>query len=199
LSSFGSLKLSEWVVDLTVLTKGEKMKATNRSTKDTTFLKEFEDFVTFLRNLWGALAGISTLFPLSNVFIQIIPLETFDNGGPLVWFSPRLFTTLATMVSLFLILWTFGQRSHFRSSKVRRSIQRQAWGSFAIGLFAIVIYLASYYFLAINAFDVLGWESADSRRLIGEIPLLAIYSVFFAFVTRAFILLGMLEYFRQEL
>jgi len=174
------------------------MNATNRSAKDATFLKDFEDFVAFLRNLWGALAGISILFPLSNIFIQIIPLETFDHGGPLVWFSPRLFTTLATLVSLFLVLWTFGQRSRFQSSKARRAIQKQAWGSFAIGLFAIIIYLASYYFLAINAFDILGWESADSRRLIGEIPLLVLYSVFFAFVTRAFVLLGMLEFFRQE-
>lgn len=103
------------------------MNAANQSSKDSTFLKEFEDFVAFLRSLWGALAGISTLFPLSNVLI-----------------------------------------------------------------------LVSYYFLAINAFDILGWESADSRRLIGEILLLVLYSVFFAFVTRAFVLLGILEYFRQE-
>jgi hypothetical protein len=186
------------IIDLIMLTKGEKMNASHRFTKDVKFLKEFEAFVTFLRNLWGTLAGISILFPLSNVFIQIIPLDKFDNGGPLVWFSPRLFTTLATLVSLFIILWEFGQRNRFQSSKARHSIQKQAWGSFATGLFAILLYLASYYFLAINAFDVLGWESADSRRLIGEIPLLILYSVFFAFVTRAFVLLGMLEFFRQE-
>jgi hypothetical protein len=178
-------------------TKGENMNATNTSTDGTTFLKEFEDFVSFLRNLWGTLAGISVLFPLSNVLIQIIPLEKFDNGGPLVWFSPRLFTTLATLVSLFLILWTFSQRGQLQASKARRSIQKQAGGAFVIGVCALLLYLASYYFLAINAFDVLGWESADSRRLLGELPLLIMYSVFFAFVTKAFVLLGMLEFFRQ--
>lgn len=54
------------------------------------------------------------------------------------------------------------------------------------------------YFLSISAYDVLGWESADVRRLLGEVPLLLIYSIFFAFLTRAFVLLGMTEYFREE-
>jgi len=91
------------------------------------FLKEFKDFTTFLRNLWGILAGISVFFPLSNIFMQIIPLGTFDDGGVLVWFSARLFTTFATVVSLFFILWTFGQRHYFVSARKRATIQKQAW------------------------------------------------------------------------
>ena len=70
--------------------------------------------------------------------------------------------------------------------------------SFAVGLLALIIYLAVYYFLASSAYDVLGWESADARRLIGEVTLLLIYSTFFSFLTRAFVLLGMIEFFRQE-
>lgn len=162
------------------------------------FLNEFKDFSTFLQNLWGILAGISVLFPLSNVFLKIIPLDTFDNGGSLVWFSSQLFTTIATVVSLFLILSTFGQRGSFQSSRKRVSNQKQAWTSFLVGLSALIIYLATYYFIAISAYDVLGWESADSRRLIGEILLLFFYSSFFALLTRAFVLLGMIEFFRQE-
>ena len=91
-------------------------KRTRPSTQGSRFLKEFKEFTTFLRNLWGILAGISVFFPLSNVFIQIIPLGTFEDGGVLVWFSGRLFTTFATVVSLFLILWTFGQRHQFQSA-----------------------------------------------------------------------------------
>ena len=36
------------------------------SNQGTTVLKEFKDFTTFLQNLWGILAGVSVLFPLSN-------------------------------------------------------------------------------------------------------------------------------------
>jgi len=75
---------------------------------------------------------------------------------------------------------------------------KQAWVSFGVGLVALVVYLAAYYFLSISAYDLLGWESADVRRLMGEVPLLLIYSAFFAFLTRAFVLLGMIEFFRDE-
>jgi hypothetical protein len=177
---------------------GNEKKRAKPATQGSRFLKEFKEFTAFLRNLWGILAGISVLFPLSNVFMQIIPLSTFENGGVLVWFSARLFTAFATVVSLFLILWTFGQRQHFRSTKKRAALQKQAWRSFGSGLSALLLYLAAYYFLAISAFDVLGWESADVRRLLGEVPLLIIYSLFFALLTRAFVLLGMIEFFRKE-
>jgi hypothetical protein len=162
------------------------------------FLKEFKEFAAFLRNLWGILAGISVFFPLSNIFMQIIPLGTFDDGGVLVWFTARLFTTFATVVSLFLILWTFGQRHYFQSSKQKITIQKQAWISFGVGLTALLTYLAGYYFLAISAYDVLGWESADVRRLFGEVSLLLVYSAFFSLLTRAFVLLGMNEFFGQQ-
>ena len=166
--------------------------------QSTTFLKEFKEFVSFLQNLWGMLAAISILFPLSNIFMKIIPLEIFDHGGALVWFSPQLFTTIATVVSLFLVLSTFGQRDNFHSTRKRAAIQKQAWISFLVGLAALIIYLAGYYFIAVNAYDVLGWESADSRRLIGEIPLLVLYGSFFALFTRAFVLLAMIEFFKRS-
>jgi hypothetical protein len=170
----------------------------NSSKQGNAFLKEFKDFTVFLRNLWGILAGISVLFPLSNVLMQIIPLETLDHDGALVWFSARLFTTVATIVSLFLILWTFGQRHHFQSARKTIRIQKQAWISFGVGLAALITYLSTYYFIATSAYDVLGWESADARRLLGEVFLLLVYSTFFALLTRAFVLLGMIEFFRQE-
>jgi hypothetical protein len=177
---------------------GKGKKISKPSTQGSRFLKEFRDFTAFLRNLWGILAGISVFFPLSNIFMQIIPLGTFDEGGVLVWFSARLFTTFATIVSLFLILWTFGQRHHFQSSRRKVTIQKQAWISFGVGLTAFLTYLAVYYFIAISAYDILGWESADVRRLFGEVFLLIVYSTFFALLTRAFVLLGMIEFFRQE-
>src|SRR5690349_11268559 len=122
----------------------KKKKRARPSMQGSRFLKEFKEFTIFLRNLWGILAGISVFFPLSNILIQIVPLGTFEEGGVLVWLSGRVFTTFATVVSLFLILWTFGQRHRFQSARRRAGIQKQAWASFGIGLFALVVYLAAY-------------------------------------------------------
>ena len=168
----------------------------NSSNPGTAFLKEFKDFVAFLQNLWGILAGISVLFPLSNVFLKIIPLEILDEDGLLVFFSPRLFTTIATLVSLFLILWTFSQRSKIKLSKGRAKTQRRAWLSFGIGISSLVIYIVIYFLISNIAYDVLGWESDDVRRLFSEVVLLIFYCLFFSLITRAFMLLGMIEFFR---
>jgi hypothetical protein len=56
------------------------------------------------------------------------------------------------------------------------------------------------YFSVANDFyyDVLKWESDDLRRALGDIILLIVYSVFFALMTQAFMLLGMLEYFSAK-
>lgn len=163
-----------------------------------TYLKEFKSFLTFLKNLWGLLAGISVLFPLSNILVSLIPLATFDKEGVLVWLSPSLITTLTTLIVLFLILGMFGRRNKFLSQKNRTHLHRQAFVSFTVGLASVVVYLILYFFLASSAYDVLGWESVDIRRLMGEVPLLILYAAFFAFTTQAFMLLGMNEYFKRE-
>jgi len=163
------------------------------------FLQEFKDFLAFLQNLWGILAGISVLFPLSNLLLRLIPLKTFDyQEGVLVWFSPGLFTTLTTLVSLFLVLWIFGQRQNFKSKRGRGHIRRQALISFVTGLTALVGYLILYYFLLSSAYVVFGWVNGDIRHLIGEVPLLILYVTFFTLVTRAFMFLGMGEYFKSN-
>jgi len=170
----------------------------NTSNPGTVFLKEFKDFIAFLQNLWGILAGISVLFPLSNAFLKIIPLKILNEDGVLVFFSPHLFTTIATLVSLFLILWTFSQRNKVKSSKGRTRTRRQAWFSFGVGISSLVIYIVIYFLISNIAYDVLGWESDDVRRLFGEAVLLIFYCSFFSLMTRAFMLLGMIEFFRLE-
>lgn len=170
----------------------------NSSNQGATFIKELKDFIAFLQNLWGVLAGISVLFPLSDAFFKIIPLESFEEDGFLVFFPRELFTAVATLVSLFLILRTFGQRGKFKSLEERPGIGRGASLSFVVGLSALVVYLVLYFFLSNSAYDVLGWEGGDSVRLVGEVILLLFYSGLFALVTRAFVLLGMVEFFKRE-
>lgn len=170
----------------------------SQSDRGTQFLDEFKEFLAFLKNLWGVLAGVSVLFPMSNVLAKIVPLQPFEHGGAFAKITPSLVTTLATISTLFLILWTFGHRSKFKAQPQRRTIQRQAVISFMAGLLALVLYLVGYSVTLANAFDVWGWASEDPRHLLAEIPLLVTYVASFALVTRAFVLLGMMEFFSTE-
>ncbi len=164
----------------------------------TTFLEEFKNFIAFLRNLWGILAGITVLFPLSNELTKIIPLARWPEGG-LAYFSPELVAVVSTLTALFVILWPYGQRRRFRSPRNRSSIQGQARWAFAFGFVVLALYLAIHTLIGADFyFTALGWESGDLRRMLGDVILLFTYSAAFALISRAFILLGMLEYFGKE-
>lgn len=157
------------------------------------FLADFKRFIEFLQGLWGILAGVSTLFPLPNTLLQVIPLASWPEGG-LAYFSSGVISAVATLVCLFVVLWTFGQRQRFGGS-TRGQATRRAWRAFLLGIVALVVYLLMHY--AIRAdfyFGVFGWESGDLRRILGDVLLLVTYSAWFAMVTRAFVLLGLVEF-----
>lgn len=169
------------------------------SNKRTTFLEEFRNFIAFIQNLWGLLAGISVVFPLSNVFIKIIPLKAYEeDGGVFEHLSPSLITAVATLITLFVILGLFSNRDTFKEKQKRQEIQHQAWISFVIGILALVIYLVIHTIYLQYAWEPWGWGSGDPRKLFAEIPLLVAYSAFFALITRAFMLLGMIEFFKNK-
>jgi len=168
------------------------------SGRGTQFLDEFKEFLAFLKNLWGILAGVSVFFPLSNVLVKVIPLQSLEHDGAFATLTPSLVTTLATITTLFLILWTFSHRSELTALPQRRAIRRRAARSFAAGGLTLVLYLVGYSVTLSNAYAVWGWESQDPRHLLAEVPLLLAYVASFALVTRAFVLLGMIEFFSTE-
>ena len=169
------------------------------SNKGTNFLEEFKSFLAFLHNLWSILAGIAVLFPLSNALTKVIPLGNWPESGGLIYFSPELVTIVATLTPLFIIFWTYSQRRKFRAQRKRQIVQRQAWLSFALGLGVLALYLVVNFLLWENFyFTFMGWLSNDPRRLLGDVILLLTYTGFFVLVTRAFVLLGMLEFFGRE-
>ena len=161
--------------------------------KEVSFIEEFKQFLQFLQNLWSILAGISVLFPLSNALAKIIPLARWPEGG-LVYFSPELVSIISSLACLFIILYTFGYRH--KIGRRRRPIQKKAGISFLVGVIVLIIYLTVYLAVANDFwFNVFGVESGDFRRVFGDIVLLIVYSMFFVLMTRAFMLLGMSEYF----
>jgi hypothetical protein len=167
------------------------------TTKENAVLGEFKDFVKFLQSLWGILAGISVFFPLSNVLLKAIPLGYIsdDSPGALEFLSPALVTTLVTVATLFIVLQTFRQRKDLRTRKQKESIQRQAQIAFGVGILALLLYFVVNFGIYAAFYAPVGIWGGDPRRLIGDFLLLIFYGIFFSQLTRAFMLLGMTEYF----
>ena len=112
------------------------------SDQGTRFVQELKAFLDFLKNVWGLLAGVSVFFPLSNVLANVVPLKSLAEDGGFAILPPVLVTTLATLTSLFLILWTFGNREEFKvQASQRRPIQRRALISFGVGVLVLLAYV----------------------------------------------------------
>ncbi len=161
-------------------------------------IEEFRAFFAFVQDLWGMLAGVSIFFPLSNELMRIIPIGGFydepPGSGAFQYFSPELVTSIATLVTLFVVVSTFGRRHRYDVGNFA-PVRRQAWLAFGLGIASLALYLTGnfgMYELCYGPYRIWG---DDPRRLIGDMFLLSTYSVFFALTTRAFTLLGMAEFF----
>ncbi len=163
-------------------------------------LEQLKEFLVFLQQLWGILAGISVFFPFSNIFLyNAIPMRAYGtDDGVFDLLSPYLITTIATVVTLFVILVTFVGRRQFQNPRKKRAMLRNAWLSFGIGILSLLTYLVVHYCYREYAWVPLGMGSGDPRKLIFEIPLLITYVIFFSMFTRAFTLLGMIEFFGKK-
>jgi hypothetical protein len=155
------------------------------------FLQELREFLQFLRSLWGVLAGISVLFPLSNTVVTVIPFG--NNDHPFHNLSPAVVTVVTMLTCIFLTFATFGRRSRFASAKRRG---RYAWSArvcFVGALVALGVYVLGpnglYRVLITNNPDVEGGIAAYDGLLA------TLYVVTFALLTQAFLVLAMLEYF----
>jgi hypothetical protein len=88
------------------------------------FLVELQEFLSFLHSLWGVLSGVSLLFPLSNLFFDVLPVGKF--ALPFLRLSPEAVTTVATLTCLFVVLTSFSRRREFRAAAPRRRFARVA-------------------------------------------------------------------------
>jgi hypothetical protein len=158
-------------------------------------LQELKDFLAFLTNLWGILAGVSVFFPLSNVLVEVVPCCAYGTDECVFdLVPPILITTVATIVTLFVVQVTFAGRDQFRRSN-RRAMLRKAWLSLSAGVLSLLAYVATYRAYGEYAYGYFGLGSGVPRKMLFEIPLLVAYVVFFSLLTRAFMILGMIEFF----
>jgi len=157
-------------------------------------LKDLKNFTAFLGNLWGGFAVISIVFPLINSLTKIIPLRLAKENGVLLWFSPELFTAIATLINLSLMLAIYRSRNTFVLQANLDRLRNLSWKSFGLGVTLLLVYLTLYFFLRSNITPEIQAQMLDSRRLLVEAVLLFLYSGGFAMITRGFALLATGEY-----
>lgn len=155
------------------------------------FLGELREFLQFLSSLWGILASISLLFPLSNLLAQVVPVS--DGGRPLQNLPPDTVTSVTTVTCLFITFAAFVRRDQFGDPERRPRVGRSARISFGFGVAALAVYVLTH--------------NALYRALITDNPNTelgialydgffgVLYAAFFALLTRSFLSLAMLEYF----
>ena len=154
------------------------------------FLQELREFLQFLRSLWGLLAGISVLFPLSNTLVGVIPLG--DPQKPFQNLSPGVVAVLATLTCIFVTFATFGRRDQFSNPQRRRRYATSARLAFVGAIGALAIYLLAYPALYLEL--ITETEGALLGIALYDGLFAALYIASFALLTRAFLLLAMLEY-----
>jgi hypothetical protein len=67
-----------------------------------------------------------------------------------------------------------------------------------VGMAALIAYMTIHQIYAEYGYSGFGLGSDDPLKLFFEIPLLVAYTVFFSLFTRAFMLLGMAEFYRDD-
>lgn len=158
------------------------------------FLAELREFLRFLASLWGILAAVSVFFPLSNLLTEVVPLGT--SGKPFQNLSPSLVAVLTTLTCIFLTFATFGRRVQFADAPRRKQYARSARLSFPVAL----VLLALYVLLPSSLYQVLITDRPDSAAGVALYDGLfaVLYIASFALITRAFLLLALLEYFPEQ-
>lgn len=166
----------------------------NTKSRNRTFTGSIGELLNFLGNLWGVLGGISVFFPLSNKLLPTIPLS------PDVIFSisPNLITTVASIFTVFVILDTFIKRFDLLNVPNGPDLFRvAAWRWLWLGASMLAIYLVFYLSKADIMWGYFHLPSDHALLTVYDIFLMVLYSGFFASLTKAFMLMGMIEFYRD--
>lgn len=134
-------------------------------------LSELRAFVSFLSSLWGILAGITVLFPLSNQLASAVPLPSGRE---------TLSTVLASLFSVFIIFALFVSRSKVTVKLIER-----------FPLFGSLLFLLSTGFL----FVYLSLLPTTPGTFDVHLPFF--YAAIFALYTLAFTLLALKEWISE--
>lgn len=149
---------------------------------------DLKAFITYITSLWGVLTGVTAVFPLADVFLKVIPLpiDGYEKS------TAPIAIPMTTLVALFILFYSFVQRD-----KINSTMSRKAGMFFIVGLTALLVFFFLNHFeypLRVRIFPDLD-STDDYVLMLGFI--VPFYVAFFAFVTRAFAILALIEFQRR--
>ena len=149
---------------------------------------EVQGLLTFLKSFWGILTGISLFFPVIATVINIQPIWT-------AVIPEYQILILSMLINMFNILFTFSLRFKYQNAS-RETLLRRARLDLSIGLIGIIIYMFILHAMPPAWHNM--WETSDIVRYANDVFILISYSAFFLSVSKAFMLLGFIEYFQLK-
>ncbi|MDD4497393.1 MAG: hypothetical protein PHV51_04470 [Methanosarcinaceae archaeon] len=75
-------------------------------------------------------------------------------------------------------------------------LQKKSVHSFFLGILVLLIYFS---LISLDYYGIFGWESDSSPFIFMDVMYLIFYSAFFGLITRAFVLLGMIEFLSEQM
>jgi hypothetical protein len=154
-------------------------------------------FLRFAGRLWALLAGVSVLFPLANVFLRVIPAS--ERFQPLFRLPPAVMAPAAMLASAFMLLVSYYGRTGTDAARTGVApARRSALTAFLAGAVCLGVYLSWEALLGDRLYgDTANTTIAKEAALeASDIAFILLYSGFFVFMTRAFVILALLEYRR---
>ncbi|GAB6190707.1 hypothetical protein [Desulfocastanea catecholica] len=150
---------------------------------------DLRSFIKYMSSLWALLAGITVVFPLSDVLLEVIslPADAYQKS------TAPIAIPVTTLVTLFTLFYTFVQRDKSQYVTVRQSNV-----FFMLGLSSLVIFFLLEHFeepLRENFLPFLDTSDDYVLLLVAVVPF---YVCFFACITRAFTILALMEYKRKS-
>ena len=135
--------------------------------------------------------------PLANVLVAVIPFT--EHFAPLYLLPPTVVTPLASVTSLFVPLATYARRGAVAAAHGRDRARRSATVCFTTGLAALAVYLRGPYCSGRTCPATPGTprSGGDSKLVAGDLTFVCLYRWFLALLTRAFLLLAMLNTFNS--
>ncbi len=168
-------------------------------------------FIHFLTNIWGVLAVLSPALPwITSKFSEAVPtshsnIQDFLEGRSGLTFVPtNVMQLIATAMAIYFVLATWVGRAEV-VKKWRAQLHRRSYLLLCAGVAAIFFYWGLW--LLAPALANQGLRSGRfehsllyerSAQVLNDLPLVGLYVSAFTCITRAFMHLALVEYFRPR-
>lgn len=168
----------------------QKQRSQKKETNQNSVRQTLKELVLFLKSVHGIFVVATISFEILNVFLNAIPLEKAEGnyiigiGHGLANFTPEFVTTITFIITLFAIVYQFGERYKYLSNPEKYGydyLKRSSIYLLVVGISLLVSYMYIY------------TKMIASYKL--DFLLSGLYIIAFVSIAISFMRLAMIEYY----